>query len=216
MGEDKIGFLVCQKPNQTVNPACSEEMVMALKTIWLIDRNIGISRWKSVEELSNIKPNELDSQSRVYHSGSYGDNKRLSNTVNIIVNSMSHPDAVELIAQEWGLFPPALRMGLTDAMKEACGIRSGNKTKGIIRLDKMLGGKILAKIDNRRTDRDLRVIDGEVVSRQRRVNPAVAGAMRAHAEFVLPPNYNQLTPAEKKKIQKQMNKERRQDRKIGH
>jgi len=182
---------------------------MALKTIWLIEKKIPLSQWRSLEELKDMKPDRFDSVGRVYHSGSFGDEKQLHNTVNIIVNSMSHPDAVALIVEEWNFFPPALRMRLTDELNKACGARSGNNTKGIVRLDKILGGKILSKVDDRRTDRDLRVIGGQVVSRQRRVNPAVAGAMRAHAEFVLPPNYNQLTPAEKKRIQKQMNKERR-------
>ena len=100
-------------------------------------------------------------------------------------------------------------MRLTDEMNKAFGTKSGNKTKGIISLDKKLGGKILSSIDTRRTDRDLRVIGGEVVSRQRRVNPAVAGAMRTYAALALPPNYNQLTPAEKKKIQRRMTEERR-------
>lgn len=185
---------------------------MALKTLWLVEKKFHISEWKKIEALKDIKPDEFDSLTRAYHSETYGMSKLLSNTANIIVNSMSHPDAVELVANEWDFFPPALRMRLTDEMNKACGTKSGNKTKGIVRLDKMLGGKILSRADNRRTDRDLRVIDGEVVSRQRRVDPAVAGAMRAHAEFALPPNYNQLTPSEKKKIQRRMTEERRRNR----
>lgn len=185
---------------------------MALKTLWLIDQKINISHWKSVQELDDIRPDKFDPLSRTHHSEMYGLSKLLSNTVKIIVNSMSHPDAVELVANEWDFFPPALRMRLTDEMNKACGTRSGNKTKGIVRLDKMLSGKILRKIDDRRTDRELRVIGGEVVSRQRRVDPAVAGATQAYAAFALPPNYNQLTPAEKKKIQRQMTKERRSNR----
>ena len=182
---------------------------MALKTFWLVDRNLNLSEWKKIEALKDIKPDRFDSLDSDYHSGLFGQGKLLSNRVNVIVNSMSHPDAVELVANEWNFFPPILRMRLTDEMNKACGTRSGNKTKGIIRLDKMLGGKILSKFDSRSTDRDLRVIGGEVVSIQRRVNPAVAGAMRAHAAFALPPNYNMLTPAEKKKIQRKMTEERR-------
>lgn len=182
---------------------------MALKTIWLVGKNIPLSQWRKLEVLKDMKPDRHDSLDRTF--GGSSSDKKLSNAANIIVNSMSHPDAVDLVAEEWNFFPSILRMYVTSAMNEAFGTRSGNKTKGIVRLDKMLGGKILSKVDSRRTDRDLRVIGGEVVSRQRRVNPAVAGAMRAHAAFVLPSNYNQLTPAEKKKIQRQMTEERRRN-----
>ena len=180
---------------------------MALKTIWLVRKNVPLSQWRKLEELGDMKPDKFDSFDQTF--GVHSSDKTLSNAANVIVNSMSHPDAVDLVAKEWNFFPSVLRMYVTMAMNEAFGTRSGNKTKGIVRLDKMLGGKILSKVDDRRTERDLRVIGGQVVSRQRRVNPAVAGAMRAHAEFALPPNYDLLTPAEKKKIQKQMNKERR-------
>lgn len=177
---------------------------MALKTLWLINKNIPLSQWR----------NEGDDCSDEGYGTFEGWNseKKLDNVVKIVVNSMSHPEAVELVAREWDFYPPILRIRLSPALNDAAGTRSGNKTKGILRLNKMLGGRVLSKVDEQSVSRDLRVVGGRVVSRQRRVNPAVAGAMRAHAAFALPFDYKTLPPAAKRRIRKRQAKDRRKDK----
>lgn len=180
---------------------------MVLKTLWLIDRNFPLSQWRR-------KECDFPDEDRASHMTFEGWNseKKLDNVVRIIVGSMSHTEAVELVASEWNFFPPILRIRLTQALNEAAGTRSGNVTKGILRLNKSLNGRVLSKVDHRMADRDLRVIGGRVVSRQRPVNPAVAGAMRAHAAFALPSDYKTLPPAAKRRIRKRQAKERRKDK----
>ncbi len=179
---------------------------MKLLTLWLIDKNIPLSLWRKKEEDFSGS----DSCGVVFEGWNAG--KELKNVVAIIVNSMSHHAAVELVAREWDSFPSILRMRLTQELNAANGTRSGNKTKGILRLNEKLGGRVLSKVDDRLTDRDLRVIDGRIISRQRPVNPAVAGAMRAHGAFTLPSDFDKMSPAAKRKIRKQQAADRRRDR----
>ena len=174
-----------------------------LMTFHLLATNTLLSQWKK------IAPSEAEARS--YGLGT-NTAKQLDTVVNAIVNQMSHPDAVELIAKEWGAFPSDLRMKLGWALNEAAsgsGHRSNNKTKGIIRLNKMLNNAVLRQTDDRVTERDLRVRDGKVVSERRFVNPAAAGAERAHAAFVRPAHYAKMTPAEKRALNEQQAHERR-------
>ena len=174
---------------------------MTLMTLYLIEHNIRLSEWKRV-----APPEGTGARNSLTFS-----EKKLDTMVNTIVNAMSHEDAVSLIVKEWKELPSVLRMKLRWALNEAAsgnGHRSNNKTKGIIRLDKLLDGNVLRHTDDRVTERDLRIVGGKVVSRQRPINPAVAGASRAHAAFARPAHYANMTPAEKRAFNKQQARER--------
>lgn len=170
----------------------------------LISLNIPLSAWRKFEEDSKRGGEGFRGQG--------WSSKKVDEIVRIMVASCSHSDAVELIAREWSALPDLIRMNFTMKANDAAGTASGNITKGILTLDKRLGGKILSTVDDRSTMRDLRVIDGELVSREKRVDPAAAGAQRAFGGFVKPANYNQLRPAEKRRIMQKMAAERRTSR----
>ncbi len=135
-------------------------------------------------------------------------NKALDNTARKLVNALSQYKVAEQMAKEWEGYPPLLRLRITAIANEARGHASGNVTKGIQRLNDVLGGKILAR-ETGPTERTLQIIDGRKVSVDKRFNPAVAGAYRAFSGYALPPNFNKLPKAEQKRIRQQLAAERR-------
>jgi hypothetical protein len=157
--------------------------------LWMIGKNIPLS------ELEKYRDQEGGSLGGDYKYVAGG--KRDDNAINTIVNGLTQNVVVKQVAAEWNSFPPAIRMGIT----EACNgnRRSNNWYKGVLALDRLLGGKVLAKQTDGPTKRVLREdADGRLRSEQKSVSPAVAGAQRAQAEKVsLPPGYDSWTAAQK-------------------
>lgn len=173
---------------------------MAL-VMWLIARNLPLSQWERYKDMDcGINPVGVQKQDRI---------------VSTIINSLSHPAAVQIVVRDWHSLESHLRMRVTVEANRAAGgdrHRSNNVTKGILRLDKLLGGRVLKSVDHAPTVRDLRVVGGVYMSRERRLQPAAVGATRAFAAHSLPLNYRSLRPAEKRRIQKELAKSRREMR----
>ncbi len=140
----------------------------------------------------------------------YMGDKEVDRAAGIIVSGMSQYPVAELVAKEWDSFPPQLRMAITNIANTQH--RSNNVTKGLTYLDKLLCGKVLSRQITGPTQRDLVTVNGILVSRNRRINMAIAGAERAHAAFVRPPHYHRMSAAEKKRVNQQLAAERRRDK----
>ncbi len=167
---------------------------------WMVEMNMPLHTWRSV--LQNKNPD-------LRYSG--WNTKKLDTTARIIINGCANDEVVDLVVEEWDSLPSLLRKALTNEANLALQQnRSGNKTKGLKRLNDRLGGRVLRSESSGPTDRKLRVIGGKLISEDRRVNPAVAGASQAHAAYELPPNYDSLPPAEKRKLREKLAKERRE------
>lgn len=173
----------------------------------LIAANKQLSSWRNFAGEHGGRGKMVEMGLRV---GFYSD-KKIDNIVDTMVAACSHPDAVELIAREWETLPSLVRTTFTRVANEATSTRwrSNNVTKGISRLNERLGGAIFSRVDDRPTTRDLRVVDGRLVSTQRRVNIAAARAEQAFGGFGLPQNYKQLPPAAKRRLRKQLAKDRK-------
>lgn len=125
----------------------------------------------------------------------------------LLVNACSQYSVAERLAEEWDLLGPGIRMAFTDLANS--GWRSGNVTKGLAHLDKLLGGRIFRR-EYVEKERALKKRDGKsYVAYRSPVSPAVTGAQIAFAAFGLPANYQKLSPAEKKRIRDRLARERR-------
>lgn len=148
----------------------------------------------------------------VYGSGfsSFGDAKKLDRVAGIIVNGLSQYSVAELVAKEWEVFAPQLRMAISNLANTTT--RSGNVTKGVAYLDKLLGGKI-KRHETVQTERVVRVgTDGRLYRDSRAINRAAASASRAFAIVALPPGYDKMSPAQKRKVQQDLARIRRESR----
>ena len=164
----------------------------------MIAGNVPLYRWREYEKSVG---------GSVHYSG--WSLKNPENVARIIVNSLSNSEVVELVAREFDSLPSLVRMALTNECNIARGEnRSGNKNKGIGRLNERLGGRVLREIDTRPTERRLESWDGKLVSVDRRLNPAVIGATRAYANYV-PPS-SRPSPKERRKLRKEMRKQRKE------
>jgi len=90
----------------------------------------------------------------------------------------SHPLAVELIAKEFELLPPQLRLDFRSLANQE-NSSSGNVRKGLQRLDEKLGGKLLREEHVETVMRRVETKYG-VSYKKEKVNPAVAGATRKY------------------------------------
>ncbi|OGY64643.1 MAG: hypothetical protein A3I89_02200 [Candidatus Harrisonbacteria bacterium RIFCSPLOWO2_02_FULL_41_11] len=166
----------------------------------MVEQNLPLYRWQEY-----VKPEEP-----LRYSG--WSSKNLEKTVRIIVNGLSSPEVVELVAEEFNSLPPLVRMALTNECNIARNeSRSGNKNKGIARLDQRLGGRVLKKTDERLTDRKLITVNGELVSVDQKLNPAVIGATRAYAAGYIPKSQN-FSPKERRELRKEKRRQRREQR----
>ena len=138
--------------------------------------------------------------------------KKLDRVAGAIVAGLANDETIALVAAEWESLPALLRSRITLIANGQRGTSSNNRSKGIVRLDKLLGGKILSTIDRQVTERKLRVIDGKLVSVRQVVQPGVAGAERAFAAFTKPPGYSSWSPARKRAYQQEVAAARRQDK----
>mgnify|MGYP000691573313 CR=1 FL=1 len=129
--------------------------------LWLVSQNIPLYRWREFEN---------DTKGRGAGNGFFSD-KKVENVANILANSLSHNEAVTLLAREFDSLPSNVRVLFMHACNDARNnYASGNKVKGITSLNAKLGGKLL-----RSEEAVLHDAAGD------RVNKARAGAMRKYA-----------------------------------
>ena len=175
--------------------------------LWLVGRNIPLGHFSryQTEEAREAAGGGAPM------SFSYAGSKEVDRAASIIVGGMAQYSVTELVAKEWNEFPPQLRMAITNMANTQH--RSNNVSKGLSYLDKLLDGRVLSQKTYGPTQRDIITVDGHLVSRNRRINPAIAGATRAHASFARPPHYHKMSASEKKKFNQRFAAERRQDKK---
>jgi len=170
----------------------------------MVARNIPLHTWRECEK---------ETAGETSHYSGWTGTKNLDHIARLITNSCSSNEVVKLIAREWEYLPPLVRMSITHEMNQALGTRSNNKTKGIRRLDELLAGKVLRSQQNEElTDRKLITVGGKLIAIDKKLNPAVLGASRTYATYALPANYNNLPPAEKRRLREELAKQRREDR----
>jgi len=164
--------------------------------LWMIDRNIApghCGEWTEEVITSLKRPMGKNSS------------KKPEEVARILVNGCSQSVVAERLAREWPLLGGDIRMEFTDLANK--GWRSGNVTKGLLRLDKLLGGKILRR----------EYVEERKVLKERGGKTFVASG-KEHDDlstikwkFVLPPpDHASWSPARKKKYQQQLARERRQ------
>lgn len=175
--------------------------------LWLVGKNI---------PLGHFHKYQTEEMREAAGGGSplsfcYASDKEVDRAAGIIVSGMSQYPVAELVAKEWDGFPPPLRMAITNMANTQH--RSNNVAKGLAYLNKILNGRVLSQKSYGPTQRSLVVVDGRLISVNRRINPAVAGAERAHAAFSRPPHYSKMSSAEKKRVNQQLAAERRRDKK---
>lgn len=174
--------------------------------LWLVGKNIPLGHFHKYQ----TEEAREAAGGRSPMSFSYAGSKEVDRAAGIIVGGMSQYPVAELVAKEWDYFPPQLRMAITNIANTQH--RSNNVAKGLAYLDKLLKGRVLSKQFTGPTQRDLVTVNGVLVSRNRRINMAVAGAQRAHAAYSRPANYKELSHLEKRRLNKQLAAERRKDK----
>ena len=174
--------------------------------LWMVGKNIPLGHFHKyqTEEARGAAGGGIPLSFR------YAGDKEVNRAAGIIIGGMSQYPVAELVAKEWDSFPPQLRMAITNMANTQH--RSNNVSKGLAYLDKLLKGRVLSQKTYGPTQRDLVMVGGRLVSRNRLINPAVAGAERAFAAFVRPTDYNNMSPAKKKKVNQRIAAERRQDK----
>lgn len=123
--------------------------------------NVPLARWHEFEENGRA--------GTVWYGGKTNDN-----LARAIFRQLSHDDAVEIVAREFNSFPHDLRLLLRTLCNEGNG--SGNVRKGVQRLDRLLGGKLLREQQHMEHFQQLTRKGYRAVV----VNPAVAGATRKY------------------------------------
>jgi hypothetical protein len=129
----------------------------------MLSFNVPLSQWEQY-------------QPRNYGAGFFS-SKNTDKAAKLIFSQLSHDKAVALVAKEFELLPPDLRMRLRTLCNEGNG--SGNVRKGIQRLDKLLDGKLMRE-EAFRQKMNIRVEGVEARFRSKTVNPAIAGATRKY------------------------------------
>lgn len=159
----------------------------------MLGLNEPLYTWRSFDE-------RQDGRYAVDGNWAHWSPKKLETMAKTVVSGLSSDEVVVLVAQEWSKLPSHLRMAVTAAANERRHTGSGSQKKGILQLDKLLGGKVLSATTAGPTERKLKEVDGRVVSVNRPVNGAVAAAERAFAAHVRPAEYNFWSPAEKRRF----------------
>ncbi len=153
----------------------------------LISLNVPLYKWRDF----------APEGSRGYLLSSLGD-KHLDRIASTIISGLSHDEVIELVRREWDGLPPVVRMRVTQLANERYQRpSSNNQRKGIMKLDELLGGRILS-VAQGPTVRDLRSIDGRLVSVQKKVRPNVAGAEQAFGAYVKPKDFDMWPPSRKR------------------
>ena len=132
-------------------------MSMALE---MLAFNVPLSQWRS------YIPRES--------GAGFFSSKNTDKVAQSIFTQLSHESAVELVAREFDSFPADLRLRLRTLCNAGNG--SGNVRKGVQRLDRLMGGKLLRE-ETFAERFQQKTRDGW---KSRVVNPAVAGATRKY------------------------------------
>ena len=130
-------------------------------TMNMLALNVPLSQWRKFEAEGRC--------GTVWHGG-----KNTDKTAAAIFAQLSHEDAVALVAREFNSYPSDLRLTLRTLCNAGNG--SGNVRKGVQRLDRLMGGKLL------RDDKHVEHFQTKTRGgwRSKAVNPAVAGATRKY------------------------------------
>ncbi len=174
--------------------------------LWLVGKNLPLGHFHKYQTEEAREAAGGGSPMSFHYFGS----KEVYRAAGIIVSGMSQYPVAELVAKEWDGFPPQLRMAITNMANTQH--RSNNVAKGLAYLDKLLSGRVLSQKVYGPTQRTLVTVGGRLISVNRRINPAIAGAERAHAAFSRPSHYHKMSPAEKKRVNQQLAAERRKNR----
>jgi hypothetical protein len=146
-----------------------------LLSLWLIEKNIDLYRWRYFSGSQEFRADVVSDKYDYLFISPTSNKKDEERIARQITNSLSHDDVVELIANDFDRYSSSQRQALTAECNRAhADYRSGNKVKGIQRLDRSVGGRVLAKKEALRD------------SSGKKVNPAVAGAMRKYAAYLKP------------------------------
>ena len=130
-------------------------------TMNMLALNVPLSQWRKFEAEGRACTG--------WHGG-----KNTDKTAASIFAQLSHEDAVMLVAREFDSYPADLRLILRTLCNAGNG--SGNVRKGVQRLDRLMGGKLLR--EETHTERfQAKTRDGW---RSKVVNPAVSGATRKY------------------------------------
>ncbi len=130
-------------------------------TLNMIALNVPLSQWRKFESEGRSGTG--------WHGG-----KNTDKTAAAIFAQLSHEEAVALVAREFDSYPSDLRLILRTLCNAGNG--SGNVRKGVQRLDRLMGGKLLS--EETHIERfQAKTRDGW---RSKVVNPAVAGATRKY------------------------------------
>ena len=130
-------------------------------TLKMLSLNVPLSQWRKFEAEGRA--------GTAWHGG-----KNTGNTAAAIFAQLSHEEAVALVAREFDGYPSELRLILRTLCNVGNG--SGNVRKGVQRLDRLMGGKLLRK-ETHAERFQAKTRDGW---RSKVVNPAVAGATRKY------------------------------------
>lgn len=130
-------------------------------TLSMIALNVPLSQWRkfAAEDRSGTE----------WHGG-----KNTDKTAAAIFAQLSHEETVALVAREFDSYPADLRLILRTLCNAGNG--SGNVRKGVQRLDRLMGGRLLREESHAELFR-ARTREGW---RSKVVNPAVAGATRKY------------------------------------
>lgn len=123
--------------------------------------NVPLSQWRAFEASGRAGTG--------WHGG-----KNTDKTAAAIFAQLSHEETVALVAREFDSYPSDLRLILRTLCNAGNG--SGNVRKGVQRLDRLMGGKLLR--EETHVERfQAKTRDGW---HSKTVNPAVAGATRKY------------------------------------
>jgi hypothetical protein len=123
--------------------------------------NVPLAQWRKFEAEGRA--------GTVWHRG-----KNTDKTAAAIFAQLSHEEAVALVAREFDSYAADLRLCLRTLCNAGNG--SGNVRKGVQRLDRLMGGKLLREEEH--TEHfQVKTRDGWKTTK---VNPAVAGATRKY------------------------------------
>lgn len=169
--------------------------------LWMLDRNLPLPHWPNyVEAFKKAQDAPPEDEAARYFKWSAPSQKELENAGRKIVSSLSQRAVADRVVIEWEDLPSFLRQAITRICNDYGWTISHNVSKGITYLNKRLHGKILARVR------------GPEDAAGEEVDLARAGAERAFAGFVRPPNFNKLSPREKRLINQQLAAERRVER----
>lgn len=130
-------------------------------TFAMLALNVPLSQWRQFEADGRT--------ANVWHTG-----KNADKTAQAIFSSLSHDSAVELVAREFDKYPSDIRLILRTLCNAGNG--SGNVRKGVQKLDRLMGGKLLRE-ETHVEKFQAKTRDGW---KSTKVNPAIAGATRKY------------------------------------